>query len=101
MQDRIGELLDSIGSMDIVKDTRWKSNFLNNVAEVFERDGFGTTEAYLKAKTEQKQVKAQAQALQAVLSKMAKYKEIWDRRAIGRAIIKSLAASHQRGRRGQ
>lgn len=92
MYDPVQDVLEAIGGSDKVRNARLTPNFLNNVGEVFERDGFGTTRAFLMEKRERRDLQDQAAALLEVLDLMESCKEIQQRRAIGRTIIKGLIA---------
>lgn len=92
MNDPVEKLIEEIRVCPDVQQARFANNFLNNVAEVFERDGFGTTRAFLLEKRERQELRPQAQALLKVLDLMANHPEIRQRRAIGRTIIKTIIA---------
>ena len=92
MYDPVQDVLEAIGRCNEVRNARLANNFLNNVGEVFERDGFGTTRAFLIEKRERPDLRDQANALLKVLEIMQDCKEIQQRRAIGRTIIKGLIA---------
>jgi hypothetical protein len=71
---------------------QFSSNFLNDVAEVFEKHGFGTTKTFLLDKREKRKLRSQANSLLKVIAKFEKYPEIRANRAKGRLIIKTLDA---------
>ena len=48
--DNIEKLLDEIREDRQFRDTYFTGGFLNNVADIFEKYGFGTTEVYLKGR---------------------------------------------------
>lgn len=68
----------------------FSSNFLNNVADVFERHGFGATKVFLLEKENRSQLRYQATAVMSVLKIFDKNEEIRMNRSIGRYIIKTL-----------
>jgi len=92
MDDPIEKLLESIRGMDVVQRTMFTKNFINNVGELFERDGFGVTRVYLLERRERRQLSNQANALMRVLDLMESRPEIRQKRSIGRAIFKTLIA---------
>ena len=75
---------------DKVKRTRFSSNFLNNIADIFEKYGFGTTKTVLYEKKNRRELKYQAAALLSVIGKFEDYDEVKRNRSIGRYIIKTL-----------
>jgi hypothetical protein len=99
MNDPIEKLIEEIRLSSEVQHARFANSFLNNVAEVFERDGFGATRAFLLEKRERYELRAQAEALLKVLDMMGKHPEIRQRRAIGRTIIKAIIALKSTGTR--
>lgn len=92
MNDPVEKLIEDIRLCPDVQQARFANNFLNNVAEVFEKDGFGTTRAFLLEKRERHELRHQAEALLKVLDLMSNHPEIRQRRAIGRTIIKTINA---------
>jgi len=92
--DKIERLLKEIkNDVSIWKDktgrpTRFSGKFLNNVGEIFEKHGFGTTKVYLANQSGRD--RAQAFSMIKVLEKLKNYPEIINNRAIGRYIIKTL-----------
>jgi hypothetical protein len=98
VNDPIEPVIQAINQSEAVRTARQRQwlnpSFLNNVAEVFERDGFETTRLYLLGKKDQQGMGGQASALLAVLEHMRDCPAIHQRRAIGRAIIKTLSVSN-------
>ncbi len=90
MNDPIRELLQQIGASKTVTSTKLFANFLDQVGEVFELYGFGTTEVFLLEKQERADTSRQAQAALEVLAMMETVPLIHKRRAIGRTIFKTL-----------
>jgi len=90
--DLIESLMEEIKSDEKVQRTNFKSNFLNNVADVLEKHGFGTTKTFLLEKRERRSLHYQADALLSVIEKLEKCDEIRQNRSIGRYIIKTLIA---------
>jgi len=88
--DVIEKLIEEIKADKKVQKTNFRSNFLNNVGEVFEKHGFGVTKTFLFEKREKKGLRYQADALLNVIKKFEKYDEIKQNRSIGRYIIKTL-----------
>ncbi len=88
--DKIGKLIEEIKKDRKVQKTRFNSNFLNNVGEVFEKHGFGVTKMFLIDKKNKRDLRYQADALLNVIALFEKYEEIKQNRAIGRYIIKTL-----------
>lgn len=92
MNDPVAELLNNLRN-----DKRLKcdapgvtTSFLNNVADVFERYGFGATETYLRDKREQEQTSTNADILLDVLRHLRTCSIVHQERAIGRLVIKTL-----------
>ena len=103
--DEIQELTDRIRASgevwgDLGRPTHFSSKFLNTVADIFEREGFGVTEAYLTDKAKEPQSRAQVKALRAVLRLLQECPMVVQRRSVGRLIIKSLEqlAPHKGGK---
>ncbi len=92
MKDSIEALIDEIRNLRAVQDTRFSSSFLNNAAEVLERDGFGALQLFLSEKKGRTELRRQAEALTEVASLMRAHPEVYQRRAIGRTLIKTLSA---------
>lgn len=88
--DPIESLIKEIKAEKEVRACFFSSNFLNNVADIFERHGFGTTKVFLMEKKERRELKDQAIALLSVLKILNKSEEIKQNRSIGRYIIKTL-----------
>lgn len=68
------------------------SGFLNDVADVFEKHGFGTTKTFLFEKSDRRELKSQANSLLKVIAKFENYHEIRANRTKGRLVIKTLNA---------
>ena len=68
------------------------SGFLDEVADIFEREGLGITYTFLADKSNHSdwKVRAQAASVTRVLQFLSKSPQVESRRAIGRLIIKSL-----------
>lgn len=95
--DAIEQVIKEIkGDKDVLNCKFYSANFLNNIADVFERHGFGVTKVFLNDKKERREL-MQAQALQAVLRIMEKSDEIKQNRSIGRYIIKTLTTIKSMG----
>ncbi len=92
MSDPIEELIEKLRHNREIDVRVLTSNALHNVGEVFELDGFGATRLYLLDKQNRPDSRAQATALLHVLDLMRDYPAISQRRAIGRALFKSLIA---------
>lgn len=88
--DSIEKIIKEIKSDRNVQCCKFSSNFLNNVADVFEKYGFGTTKVFLQEKKGRYQFKDQATAILSVLKIFNKSMEIMQNRSIGRYIIKTL-----------
>jgi hypothetical protein len=85
--DNVEIILSEIKSDQEIMRVRFTSSFLDNTADVFERHGWGTTEAFLLEKQNRHELKEQATALLKVLKIMEKHKV---NRSVGRLIIKTL-----------
>jgi len=83
--DRIQTLLKEIQNDRTLMDVRYTPRFLNNVAEIFERYGFGTTKVFLLEKRSR-----EAYAILKIVDKFETIPEIVRDRSIGRMIIKTL-----------
>jgi len=91
MADPIENILRELKDNPRVKDTRFKSSFLNNVAEVYGRDGPGAAKVFLLARLDRRELQYQAQTLlDEVLPVLDRSDKIRQRRAIGAYIIKTL-----------
>ena len=66
----------------------FSGKFLNDVGEIFEKHGFGTTKVYLMNQSGRD--RGQALGLKRVLEKFERCPEIIANRAIGRYVIKTL-----------
>ncbi len=89
--DSIEKIMKEIrADKDVQKCRFFTSNFLNNVADVFERHGYGATKVFLLEKKGRSQLRHQAEALLSVLKILDKSEEIRQNRSIGRYIIKTL-----------
>lgn len=89
--DAIEGLIKEIKADSEVQNCRfYSSNFLNNVADVFERHGVGATRVFLLEKQGRRELKYQATALLSVLKILDKSEEVRQNRSIGRYIIKTL-----------
>jgi len=83
--DRIQKLLSEIKNDRSLMGVRYSSSFLNNVGEIFERHGFGTTKVFLLEKRSR-----EADAILKIVNKLETIPEIGRNRSIGRMIIKTL-----------
>lgn len=92
MKDSIEMLIDEIRALPQVKKTQFSSSFLNNAADVLERDGFGVLQTFLLERKQRHDLRFQAEALMEVANLMRKHPEVYQRRAIGRTLIKTLIA---------
>lgn len=88
--DAVEKLIKEIKADNEVQNCRFSSNFLNNVADVFEKHGFGVTKVFLLEKEGRRELKYQASALLSVLEILDKSEEVKQNRSIGRYIIKTL-----------
>ncbi|MFQ5963847.1 MAG: hypothetical protein ACE5KZ_06145 [Candidatus Scalinduaceae bacterium] len=89
--DTIQRLMKEIKADREVQNCRYfTSNFLNNVADVFEKHGFGVTKVFLIEKKVRRELKWQATALLSVLNILDGSEEVKQKRSIGRCIIKAL-----------
>ena len=87
--DNVGALLNDISRMpELASVDRRATSFLNDVAEIYERHGPGTTRAYLL--TQQFRRRLEAPLLLKVLDKFEACPEVRLNRSIGRTIIKCL-----------
>lgn len=93
--DRIELLLKEIKEDRLIWETErgriWFTGFAEDVADIFEKYGFGVTKVYLAKREERREVD-QAKSLQRVIEKFRKYPEIEANRAVGRYIIKALSS---------
>lgn len=104
MNDPIEAVLDQLKRNRRVQEVDFYRNrtFLHNVADVFEREGFATTELFLRDKQGQRDIRDQASVLlNEVLPALKACERIRENRAIGRYIIKSLAALQTDRREGK
>jgi len=102
MNDPIEDVLDQLRQKAGVQRERFTSNFLNNVGEVFEREGFATTRLFLEDKKGQSATRHQARVLlEEVLPVLATCDRIVQNRAIGRYIIKALPTLQDKKRGGK
>jgi hypothetical protein len=107
MRDSVESLIRELQADVEIQNAHFSSNFVNGVGEIFERDGFGATEAYLIDKQNRPEFRSQAAALLKALERMRDCPPIVHRRAIGRVILKALPLrgksnrSFQRGEKRQ
>lgn len=102
MDDPVGEVIETLRQNPRLRSARLNRNFLHNVAEVFEREGFATTRLFLNDKKGQSQTRVQAEILlQEVLPALERCSRIVHNRAIGRYVIKALAEFQQGGQQWQ
>ena len=100
MNDPIQQVLDQLRSNRTVQQTHFTNNFLQNVGDVFEREGVATTRLFLQDKQGQSATRDQARALLTeVLPTLAGCQRILKNRAIGRYIIKALSTLQNPGGR--
>ena len=83
--DKIQKLLKEIQNDRSLMGVRYSYSFLNNVGEIFERHGFGTTKVFLLEKRSR-----EADAILKILGKFENIPDIVRNRSIGRTIIKTL-----------
>ena len=88
--DDVEILIEKIKQDRNFQRTPFTSNFLNNVADVFEREGFGVTKTFLLDKQQKYNLKWQAISLLNILNIFEKNERIKQNRKIGRFIIKNL-----------
>lgn len=88
--DEVEKLIKEITEDRDFQRTNFKSGFLNNVAEVFERYGFGETKIFLIDKEKRDATRWQAKTLLKVIEKFEEYPRIRQDRSTGRLIIKML-----------
>ncbi len=99
MNDPIEEVLNQLRRKPGVQRERFSSSFLNNVGDVFEREGFATTRLFLRDKQEQSATRYQARVLlEEVLPVLESCERIRQNRAIGRLVIKSLETIKEGGK---
>lgn len=102
MNDPIEEVLNQLRRKPGVLRERFSSSFLNNVGDVFEREGFATTRLFLQDKQEQSATRYQARVLlEEVLPVLESCERIRQNRAIGRLVIKSLETIKGKGGRSK
>jgi hypothetical protein len=107
MRDSVESLIRELQADVEIQNAHFSSNFVNGVGEIFERDGFGATEAYLIDKQNRPEFRSQAAALLKALERMRDCPPIVHRRAIGRVILTALPLrgksnrSFQRGEKRQ
>lgn len=92
--DRIERLLEEIKRDRDIWETGdgkkiWFTKLAEDVANIFEKRGFGVTKVYLTKREERREAQ-QAKSLQKVIEKFRDYPEIEANRSIGRYIIKAL-----------
>ena len=88
--DRVASLLEEITRMpEMGTLERAAPNFLNDVAEIYERHGAGATRAYLLTQLTRRN-KPEVPLLLKLLDKLELCPEVRTNRAIGRQIIKCL-----------
>jgi hypothetical protein len=86
--DNVTELLSDLSKMPEIRSLeRRASGFLNDVAEIYERDGAGVARAFL---LNQRAKRREASLLERVIEKLESCPEVRTRRSIGRQIIKGL-----------
>lgn len=87
--DNVGVLLNEISRMpELASLDRRAGGFLNDVAEIYERHGPGTTKAFLL--TQQARRRLEVPLLLKVLDKFEACPEVRLNRSVGRQIIKCL-----------
>jgi len=102
MNDPIEGVLDQLSGNRRVREARFSSNFLNNVGDVLEREGFATTRLYLGDKKTRTATARQAGVLLTeVLPVLEACARIRQNRAIGRYIIKALPTLKAKGKGGK
>jgi len=85
--DNVEKVLLEIKSDPELIKIRFTASFLDSAADVFERYGRGTTQAFLLEKQNRRELRAQATALLKVLKSI---EEHGVSRRVGRLIIKTL-----------
>lgn len=88
--DEIEILIRRVSQDREFQKTRFTSKFLNDVADIFEIEGFGVTENYLLDKQKRVNSKWQASMLLRILELFKASERIKQNRRIGRMIIKNL-----------
>ncbi len=88
--DTIERLVKEIRTDQQIKKAKFKSNFLNNIADVYEKYGYDVAKVVLLEKLDRGEL--QAKPLLSVLEKLNSCEEIRRKRSIGRYIIKALNA---------
>jgi len=87
--DRVEKLLDEIRRLpELARLDRRASSFLNDVAEIYERDGAGVAKTYLLKQQAKRQI--EVRVLLSVIERLEACAEVRVRRAIGRQVIKCL-----------
>jgi hypothetical protein len=94
MADPIEELLVRLAQNQRVRKTRFRDNFLNNVAEVYGREGPGAAKVFLANRLGRgDQLRSQAETLlEIVLPELEGVEQIRRKRTIGAYVIKALNA---------
>jgi len=92
MADPIEKLLDRLARNQRVCGTRFRDAFLNNVAEVYGREGPGAAKVYLVNRLGRgDQLRRQAETLlEVVLPELERVERIRHKRTIGAYVIKTL-----------
>ncbi len=85
--DNIQKLLEELKQDNTIANMKY-SGLINDVGDIFERHGAGTTRIFLLEK--EGRGERQATILLKVLLKLEKYPEIMSNRSIGRFIFKTL-----------
>ena len=88
--DDTQKVMNQIYKSHLMGRIKFDTTFLNNVAMIFLKRGFGVTEAYLLEKSARKDMKEQSEKLLGVLTELGKSSYIRNDRAIGSQIIKIL-----------
>lgn len=68
--DNIEKLLNELRNDKIIRETRFRSNIINTVGEIYERYGYGSAKAYLIDKQNDIKSRNEAKALLYVLNKI-------------------------------
>lgn len=97
--DEIEQVIEEIKHDPNFQRTRFTSNFINDVADVFEKYGFGTTKTFLKDKRSRGDLRFQATTLLSIVDKLEKIEKIKQNRGIGRYIIKTLITIKEEARK--
>ncbi len=90
MNDEVENLINEIRNDPRISQTSFTANFLNDLADVYEKHGAGVTKVYLLEKRGRRDLGVQAEAALRVLEKISNNPRAAIDRRIGRLIFKTL-----------